>query len=191
MNAFVVELPWHVDTGTKDKPAIINGHVIKPQPNKWGCGPWSLRYCLMKWGIDIDPYQLARMAQSTKKGTTNRHLEYAAMQLGARVDYVDTPYVTTAKREIDRMLAEGQALILNFDGGSPNFRHWVACLHRLPYGYLILDPSPYQPVVQLKGWNRLKAEMKHTLPEDDHRDFHYIIIGISRPDVVHRHKRAV
>jgi len=188
MNAFIVELYDHVGGGTPEKPLRIAGHVIKPQPNKWGCGPWSLRYCLLKWGVDIDPYEVARHAMATRRGTTNRHLELAAMRLNVGAHYVIVPTIAGAKRHIDEALARGEALIFNVNGADGG-GHWIACLARDRRGYMILDPSPYEPVVQLHGWQWLKDELKRSNDRDPplaDGAFRSDIISISGP--VHQHR---
>ena len=172
--SFIRQALKHVGEGTVVRPTLVAGRVITPQRNKWACGPWALRYCFMKWGLDVDPYKLAKLCRSTRSGTDERKMELGAYMLGARYRTIDVESATEAKRQIDRLLRRGWPLVLSVE----KWGHWVACLHHSARGYLIFDSNRPGPVIQLWTWHKLKKRLKHV---DKRGVVHYCIAPVQRP----------
>jgi ABC-type bacteriocin/lantibiotic exporter with double-glycine peptidase domain len=171
---FIEEAYRHVWHGTKKRPVTLAGVAVYPQLNKWSCGPMSLRYCLAKWGHDVDPRQIARMANTSRKGTDEVHLELAAFFLGSRLDRQVVHTAREAKEAADRALKKGKGLILCVNA----WQHWVAVVHRSRRGYLVFDPKQQGPVIQLWGWKKLARRLRY---RDKHLVVRYFIASVSRP----------
>lgn len=152
----------------------IAGSIVGPQRNTWSCGPWALRYCLLKWGLDVDPYELIKLSGTTRVGSTCFQLEAAARSSGSECEHFDERTAAVTKATVQRLLKRGLPLILSVDDDG----HWVACLHRSHRGYLIFDSSRPGPVVSLWGWADLRRRMRCT---DKHDTVHYMFTSVSRP----------
>ncbi len=156
MNRFIKEAYEHAWEGMKTKPALVAGILVYPQKNNWACGPWSLRHCFMKWGLDIDPYRIARCALSTRAGTGERQMELGAYRLGASYRSLTLTSARAAKEEMRKAFHRGDAVVLSVD----NDEHWIACLHHSQRGYLIFDSSRPGPVIQLRSWAWVKRRLR-------------------------------
>lgn len=156
MHRFIKEAYEHVWEGMKTKPVLVAGVKVYPQKNNWACGPWTLRHCFMKWGYDVDPYEIARLALSTRAGTDERKMELGAFRLGAKYTNLVFTSAKAAKQGIDAAFKRGDAVVLSVD----NDEHWIACLHHGPRGYLVFDSSRPGPVIQLRGWKWVKRRLR-------------------------------
>jgi ABC-type bacteriocin/lantibiotic exporter with double-glycine peptidase domain len=174
MSRFVREAYKYVGLGTTANPVTVAGSQVYPQKNNWACGPWSLRHCLLKLGIDLDPYDLAEMCRSTRAGTTEKQLELGAYLAGGRLRVVDVESAAEAKRQIHRLLHKGWPLVLSVD----KEQHWVACLHASARGYLVFDSSRPGPVIQLWSWYKLKKRLRFV---DKRGVVHYCVLPVQRP----------
>jgi hypothetical protein len=170
MNRFIREAYKHAWQGTVVKPALVADILVYPQRNNWACGPWSLRHCFMKWGIDVDPYQIAKLALSTRAGTDERRMELGAFRLGARWSNKTVTSALAAKRLIQKSLRKGNSVVLSVD----NDEHWIAVLHHGHKGYLIFDSSRPGPVIQLHGWKWVKRRLRT-------REGKYGVAPVQRP----------
>lgn len=176
MPRFINEAYKHVGRGTKAEPALVAGMLVCPQKNSWGCGPWALRHCFMKWGFDFDPYCIARLAGTKRSGTDEHGMKLAATLLGSEYRFIDVDSAVEAKRQVDKMLTKSMSIVLCVDG----FNHWIACLHRSRRGYLVFDSGGNSsgPVIQLQSWQKLKKRLKYV---DKHGTTHYFISGMKKP----------
>lgn len=156
MNRFIKEAYKHAWEGMKTKPALVADILVYPQKNNWACGPWTLRHCFMKWGIDVNPYAIAKLALSTRSGTDERKMELGAYRLGAKYTNTVLTSAKAAKSAIQKALRRGDSVVLSVE----NDEHWIACLHHGPKGYLIFDSSRPGPVIQLRGWKWLKRRLR-------------------------------
>jgi ABC-type bacteriocin/lantibiotic exporter with double-glycine peptidase domain len=171
---FIRQALKHVGEGTTTRPVLVAGRAIYPQRNKWACGPWALRHCLMKWGLDIDPYKLAKLCLSTRAGTGERGVELGALRLGVHCKTIDVKSASEAKRQIDKLLRKGLPLVLSVE----KWQHWVACLHHSPRGYLVFDSDRPGPVIQLWAWRKLKKRLRYI---DKQGVVHYSVASVQRP----------
>ena len=174
MSRFVREAYKHVGLGTVSNPVRVAGSLVYPQKNKWACGPWALRHCFLKLGLDIDPYDLIHMCHSTRAGTGDRGMELGAFLAGGRWRTIDVESAAEAKRQIHRLLKKGIPLVLSVE----KWEHWIACLHVSARGYLIFDSSRPGPVIQLWSWNKLKKRLRYV---DKRGVVHYSISPVQRP----------
>jgi hypothetical protein len=172
--SFVREALKHVGEGTSARPVNVAGMLVYPQKNKWACGPWALRHCFLKWGLDIDPYDLAAWCKSTRAGTGDRGMELGAYLVGGRYRTIDVDSAAEAHRQIDRLLKQGKPLVLSVE----KWGHWVACLHHGPRGYLVFDSSRPGPVIQLWSWHKLKKRLRYV---DKRGVIHYCVLPVQRP----------
>jgi|SRR5579863_4301731 len=175
MARFIRDAYKNVGRGTVAKPALVAGSEVYPQRNKWACGPWALRHCFLKWGLDVDPYDLAKMCKSTRGGGTDeRKMERGTRLVGGHYRTIDVESASEAKRQIERLLRKGLPLILSVE----KWGHWVACLHHSSKGYLIFDSSRPGPVIQLWTWHKLKKRLRYV---DKRGAVHYSIAPVQRP----------
>jgi ABC-type bacteriocin/lantibiotic exporter with double-glycine peptidase domain len=176
MGTFLQEAYRNIGRGTKAQPAGLKGMLVYPQRNNWSCGPMALRYCLMKWRVDVDDRKIAKLASSTRGGgTSDRKMGHAAWRLGARYNSHNQRTAKAAKLTIDRLLTRGLPLILCIE----KWQHWVACLHHGRGGYLIFDSSRPGPVIQVRSWKWVKQQMWFTSKTDPVPI--YAIASVSRP----------
>ena len=156
-----VALAWR---GSRARPVRLNGALVYPQLNNWSCGPMALRYCLMAYGLDVDPRSIARLARSTRAGTGQYSMQAAAFKLGFDLRFTDALTAKDAKLLIDSSLALGRPVVLSVD----KWQHWVACLGHTRAGYLVMDSSRPGPVIQLHGWRRVQKRLRHYPRESQH-----------------------
>jgi hypothetical protein len=176
MNRFIKEAYEHVGEGTHAEPVMVAENLVYPQKNGWGCGVWAMRHCFMKWGYNVDPYELAKTAHVGQSGTTDRKFELAAMIMGSKYTMHDQVTAKRAKQTIDSLLMCGQPLVLYV----ANHKHVIACLHHTRKGYLIFDSGAMlnQPVIQVHGWKWLMNEMKF---KDLNNQRFFCIGSVSKP----------
>ena len=182
MASFINEAYRNAWNGTKTEPVLVEGKLVYPQRNKWSCGPWALRHCLMKWDLDVDPYTIMELANTTRSaGTSEKNLEVAAKKLGCRYEQHTKNTAKDAKRTILRLLGRGQPLILCIE----KWEHWIACLHHSSRGFLIFNSDRHGHVIQLRSWRWLKKKMSYV---DKKGTMLYNIASVARP--VQRSRRG-
>lgn len=129
----------------------------------------------MKWGMDVDPYELMELARTTRSGTDEAKLASAVRRMGSTYEefYRLTP--KEARLTINRLLRRGKSLILCTEKCS----HWIACLYKSKRGYLVFDSRDNGPVIKLPLWEDIEERMRFTDESDGITK--YFIISVSRP----------
>lgn len=156
-NRFIREAVKNEGRGFKGQHALVAGSYVHPQPNNYSCGPMSLRHCFLKWGVDVDVYEIIRLGNVTKAGASERQLELVMWHAGSKYDHYQHETATSAKARIDSLLKRGRPLILCVE----SWQHWIACIHHSRRGYLIFDSSRPGPVIRFRSWKWLQKQMHH------------------------------
>lgn len=179
MGTFIREAYRHIDKGTGGRnrawrPAYVNGACVEPQRNNWSCGPMALRYCLLAHGRDVDDRHIARLAGSTRAGTSEGQLAWAATWLGSSFKNHTWRTACETKNFILDNLNRGRPIIACVD----QWTHWIAVLHHTRRGYLVFDSSRPGPVIQLRSWKWLERQLRYSKTVD--RPI-YAVATVSRP----------
>jgi len=145
--------------GRKGDPAVITEQtIVYPQRNKWSCGPMALRHCLFGYGFDVDDRRLAKLAGTTRSGTSDSALVKAIkkLKLGLHLSFSRRRTASGAKKLLMASLKKKRPVILCIDKWS----HWVAVLYHSRRGFLMLDSSRPGPVIQFISWKKLQPLMR-------------------------------
>jgi ABC-type bacteriocin/lantibiotic exporter with double-glycine peptidase domain len=174
-NRFIQEAIKNVKKGFKGHPAFVYGSFIQPQPNNYSCGPMSLRHCLLKWGVDVDVYEIIRLGSVTRVGSSEQQLELVMWHAGSEYKHFQLNTSVAAKERIDSLLKRGKPLILCVE----KWQHWIACIAHTRRGYIILDSSRPGPVIRFRSWKWLQKQMCH-VPKGATKPT-YSIISVGKP----------
>jgi len=179
MSTFIREAYLHIGEGTGGpgrpwKPALVNGSKVEPQRNNWSCGPMALRYCLLAYGLDVDARRIARLAGSTRAGTNESQMSWAAVWLKSSFKNHTRKSPDAIKRLILDNLKRGRPLIACVE----QWAHWIAVLHHTRRGYLVFDSSRPGPVIRLRSWKWLERQLRYTKTEE--RPL-YAVATVGRP----------
>lgn len=179
--SLIKEIYRNVGKGRKHAHAVITRSVvIRPQRNKWSCGPMALRHALLGYGINIDDRRLAKLAGTTRAGTSEVSLAKATRKLRCGLRLNMPPCPRTAKRAkelVKSSLKKKQPVILCID----KWTHWVAILQHTSRGFLMLDSSRPGPVIKLISMKnlilRMRLKYKHAYRKyflEDKRPLYYV-----------------
>lgn len=136
-----------------------------PQPNKYYCGPFALKYALVMLGIFKNEHDIARTAGSTWwAGTDEIGLARAAQKFRCRMDYFRSDRPEEALELLDAELDKGIPCILSVN----NWGHWLTVLGYEKNQYIIVDSGLEKviailtPFQLLKRWRYIDEEGCHS-----------------------------
>lgn len=132
-----------------------------PQPNKYSCGPFALKYALVMLGIFKDEKVIAKMAGSSWwAGTDEIGLARAAKKLNCKMNYFRSDNAEEALDLLIRELDKGLPCILSVN----NWGHWLTVLNYQENRYIIVDSGQEKvveilsPLQLLKRWKYSDAD---------------------------------
>ena len=131
---------------------------LYPQPNKWQCGPFALKYALVMLGRIVDEKKLVRIAGTHWwAGTDELKLARAAKVYDCQMRFVRRTSPYRAQRELLLSLKKGQPCLLCVDRWS----HWITAVGAERGKFIFIDSSK-APVVRVDDWRVLQRRWVYT-----------------------------
>jgi hypothetical protein len=137
---------------------------LYPQPNKWSCGPFALKYALIMLGKIVDEREISRIAGTHWwAGTDEIKLGKAARTYNCDLRILRRTGSLRAKRELLLALKKGYPSLLCVDG----WEHWITVVGAEKGKFISID-SREAPVVLVDTWRGLKKRwvFRETDPDD-------------------------
>ncbi len=128
-----------------------------PQPNKYQCGPFALKYALVMLGIFKDEDQIGIIAGSTWwAGTDEFGLARAARRFDCRMKHFQSSNPDDARRMLVQHLKKGYPCILSVK----NWEHWNTVVSYQKGKYVVID-SELDKVVDVVTSSQLVRKWKY------------------------------
>ena len=128
-----------------------------PQPNKYQCGPFALKYALVMLGIFKDEDQIGIIAGSTWwAGTDEFGLARAARRFECRMQHFQSSNPDDARRMLVQHLKKGYPCILSVK----NWEHWNTVVSYQKGKYVVID-SELDKVVDVVNSTQLLRKWKY------------------------------
>ncbi|MGD8779981.1 MAG: cysteine peptidase family C39 domain-containing protein [Ignavibacteria bacterium] len=128
-----------------------------PQPNKYQCGPFALKYALVMLGVFKNEDQIGIIAGSTWwAGTDEIGLSKSAKRFNCKMKYFHSIDSEKARKLLNRELDAGYPCILSVK----NWEHWVTVINRSKDKYIVVD-SEMDKVIQIKNKSQLLRYWKY------------------------------
>ncbi|NJD22741.1 MAG: hypothetical protein FIA82_08765, partial [Melioribacter sp.] len=132
-----------------------------PQPNKYQCGPFALKYALVMLGVFKDEGQIGNFAGSTWwAGTDEFGLARAAQRFNCRMKHFQSSNPDDARRMLNRHLKKGYPCILCVK----NWEHWCTVVSYQKGKFVVID-SELDKVVSVQTATRLIRRWKYVEEE--------------------------
>jgi hypothetical protein len=136
---------------------------LYPQPNKWQCGPFALKYALIMLGSFVDEKKISRIAGTHWwNGTDEIKLARAAKAYNCEMKVIRRKSSLRAKRELLLALKKGYPALLCVD----RWNHWITVVGAERGRFITID-SRQAPVVCVETWRNLKKRWVYTEPDPD------------------------
>ncbi len=137
---------------------------LYPQPNKWQCGPFALKYALIMLGTIVNENAVSRIAGTHWwSGTDEIKLAHAAKAYGCNMKVIRRKNALRAKRELLFSLKKGYPALLCVD----EWNHWITVVGAERGKFISID-SREAPVVCIDTWKALKKRwVYHQVDTDD------------------------
>lgn len=136
---------------------------LYPQPNKWQCGPFALKYGLIMLGKFVDENEISRIAGTHWwAGTDEIKLGRAARAFECDMRIIRRTNSLRAKRELLLTLKKGYPAILCVDG----WEHWITVVGAEKGKFISID-SREAPVVCVDTWLALKKRWVYKETDED------------------------
>jgi len=134
---------------------------LYPQPNKYQCGPFALKYALVMLGRFESEKKIAIKAGSTWwYGTDEIGLEKAAKFYDCKMKYFRRDNPDDAIKVLKENIKKGYPCILSVD----NWEHWFTVVNYQQRKFILIDSSMekvitiYTPIQLLKRWKYFDEE---------------------------------
>ncbi|MBA4405828.1 hypothetical protein C0389_00995 [bacterium] len=128
-----------------------------PQPNKYQCGPFALKYALVMLGIFKDEDQIGIIAGSTWwAGTDEIGLSRAAHRFGCKLKHFQSSNPDDARRMLISELKKGHPCILSVK----NWEHWYTVVNYQQGKFVVID-SELDKVVSIQTSTQLARRWKY------------------------------
>ncbi|NUM62463.1 MAG: hypothetical protein HUU44_10000, partial [Ignavibacteriaceae bacterium] len=149
-----------------------------PQPNKYQCGPFALKYALVMLGIFTSEKSIARKAGSSWwHGTDELGLEEAAKYYDCRFKYFRREVGQDAIKVLIQHLKRGFPCILSVD----NWGHWITVINWQQGKFILMDSSK-DKVIRIYSTKQLLSRWKFIDPDDEFKSFDgYALIPNFKP----------
>jgi ABC-type bacteriocin/lantibiotic exporter with double-glycine peptidase domain len=132
-----------------------------PQPYKYQCGPFALKYALVMLGQFQNENEIGKKAGSNWwYGTDEIGLAKAAKTYNCKMKYFRREISLEALKVLNAQLKEGYPCILSVD----NWEHWFTVINFQQNKYIVVDSGLdkviviYSPTQLLKRWKYLDEE---------------------------------
>ena len=136
---------------------------LYPQPNKWSCGPFALKYALIMLGKIVDEKEISRIAGTHWwAGTDEIKLGRAARAYDCDLRILRRTSSLRAKRELLLALKKGYPCLLCVD----EWEHWITVVGAEKGKFISID-SREAPVVLVDTWRVLKKRWVYTEADTD------------------------
>lgn len=137
---------------------------LYPQPNKWQCGPFALKYALIMLGSIVNENAVSRIARTHWwSGTDEIKLAHAAKAYNCEMKVIRRKNALRAKRELLLALKKGYPALLCVD----EWNHWITVVGAERGKFISID-SREAPVVCIDTWRELKKRwVYHQVDSDD------------------------
>ena len=136
---------------------------LYPQPNKWQCGPFALKYALIMLGRIVSEKEVSRIAGSHWwSGTDEIKLGRAAKAYRCEMALIRRKSTLRAKRELLLALKRGHPCLLCVDG----WNHWLTVVGAEKGKFILID-SKQAPVVSIADWRALKRRWGYREQDED------------------------
>ncbi|MEI7811542.1 MAG: cysteine peptidase family C39 domain-containing protein [Ignavibacteria bacterium] len=133
-----------------------------PQPNKYSCGPFALKYALVMLGIFRHEKEIAEVAGSNWwSGTDEIGLARAAKKFNCKMNYFHSEDPDKAFALLDGQLDKGLPCILSVN----NWEHWLTVLGCQHDKYIIVD-SGLERVIAILNPSKLLKRWKYQDEKD-------------------------
>jgi hypothetical protein len=149
-----------------------------PQPNKYQCGPFALKYALVMLGVFAGEKSIARKAGSTWwYGTDEIGLSKAAKFYDCRLKYFRRELGKDAVKVLMQHLKRGFPCILSVD----NWGHWITVVNWQQGKFILVDSSK-DKVINIYSPRQLLSRWKFINPDDEFKSFDgYALIPNFKP----------
>lgn len=149
-----------------------------PQPNKYQCGPFALKYALVMLGVFASEKSIARKAGSSWwYGTDEIGLSKAAKHYDCRLKYFRREIGDDAIKVLIQHLKRGFPCILSVD----NWGHWLTVINWQQGKFILIDSSKPK-VINIYSTKQLLSRWKFIDPEDEFKSFDgYALIPNFKP----------
>ncbi len=128
-----------------------------PQPNKYQCGPFALKYALVMLGIFKDEDQIGTIAGSTWwSGTDEIGLSRAARRFSCKLKHFQSSNPDDARRMLISELKKGHPCILSVK----NWEHWCTVVNYQQGKFVVID-SELDKVVSIQTAAQLARMWKY------------------------------
>jgi hypothetical protein len=125
---------------------------LYPQPKKWLCGPFALKYALIMLGRLVNEKEVSRIAKTHWwTGTDEIKLARATKAYDCELRMLRRKNSLRAKRELLLALKRGHPSLLCVDG----WNHWITVVGAERGKFIYID-SKEAPVVCVDDWRELK-----------------------------------
>jgi hypothetical protein len=134
---------------------------LYPQPNKWQCGPFALKYALIMLGKIVDENRISHIAGTHWwNGTDEIKLARAARAYDCEMNFIRRKDSLRAKRELVQSLKQGYPALLCVD----DWNHWITVVGMERDKFISID-SRKAPVVCVDTWRRLRNRWGYHEPD--------------------------
>lgn len=130
-----------------------------PQPNKYQCGPFALKYALVMLGVFKDEDQIGIIAGSTWwAGTDEIGLSRAARRFQCKMKHFQSSNPDDARRMLINELKKGHPCILSVK----NWEHWCTVVSYQKGSFVVIDSeldkviSVQKPTQLLRNWKYIE-----------------------------------
>lgn len=128
-----------------------------PQPYKYQCGPFALKYALVMLGRFVDEQNIARVAGSTWwHGTDEIGLAKAAKKYDCKMKYFRREVGKDGTKALISQLKKGYPCILSVD----NWEHWFTVVNYQQGKFVVVD-SALDKVVVIYTPNQIARRWKY------------------------------
>ena len=138
-----------------------------PQPNKYQCGPFALKYALVMLGVFASEKSIGRKAGSSWwYGTDEIGLAKAAKYYDCRLKYFRREVGADAVKVLMQHLKKGYPCILSVD----SWGHWLTVINWQQGKFILIDSS-MDKVINIYSAKQLISRWKFIDPDDEFKSF--------------------
>jgi ABC-type bacteriocin/lantibiotic exporter with double-glycine peptidase domain len=138
-----------------------------PQPNKYQCGPFALKYALVMLGVFASEKSIGRKAGSSWwYGTDEIGLAKAAKYYNCRLKYFRREVGADGVKALMQHLKKGYPCILSVD----NWGHWLTVTNWQQGKFILIDSSK-DKVINIYSAKQLINRWKFIDPDDEFKSF--------------------
>jgi hypothetical protein len=138
-----------------------------PQPNKYQCGPFALKYALVMLGRFESERSIAKKAGSNWwNGTDEIGLAKAAKYFNCKMKYFRRETGADAIKSLTQQLRKGFPCILSVD----DWGHWITVVNWQQGKFIVVDSS-LDKVITINTANQILRRWKYIDPDNSFRSY--------------------